>query len=571
MAVRCNSLIRGHSAISRHAVDAVLSLIKEGITPVIPLRGSISASGDLMPLSYVAGAIGGSPDIYVRVEDEGNGDYITTADVALVARGLAAVSLDARDALALVNGTSTSAAVGSLAFYEAGQLAILSACITALISEAMTARTEWSHQFLSDVRPHPGQYEASHITRSFLRGSELVSGHGATVAGAGKLVERFEGALAQDRYPLRTSPQWLGPQFEDLLSAYSQIAIELNSTSDNPSTDPNSGEVYSGGNFQATSVTSAVEKIRLGLQMVGKMLFSQTTEMLNHHMSSGLPANLAADDPSHSFCLKGLDINIAAYQSELAFLANPVSNHVQSAEMHNQAINSLALLSSRYTFEAVELVALMSASALYAACQGVDLRVLHATFVQEATTEVIAFTETYLAQTNGASACDRIRAEVYGEGARVMRKTWWEHGSASFEKRCEQTAWAFVLNIAGLDLSSKSKTHLMLPVESLSTLQAQVRERLLSSFLTHRDRFLQSPTTAQYLGRGTARLYTYVREGLDVPMHHGLDDHPSAGQYQQQKTIGSRVSVIYEAIRSGSLFSEIVGSVGDLGLRGIPS
>jgi phenylalanine ammonia-lyase len=571
MAVRCNSCIRGHSAISRHAVDAVLSLIKEGITPVIPLRGSISASGDLMPLSYVAGAIEGSPDVFVRVEDEENGDYVTTADVALAARGLAAVSLDARDALALVNGTSTSAAVGSLAFYEAGQLAILSACITALISEAMTARTEWSHRFLSDIRPHPGQYEASHITRSFLRGSELVSGHGETVAGAGKLVERFEGALAQDRYPLRTSPQWLGPQFEDLLSAHSQIAIELNSTSDNPSTDPKSGEVYSGGNFQATSVTSAVEKIRIGMQMVGKMLFSQTTEMLNHNMSSGLPANLAADDPSHSFCLKGLDINIAAYQSELAFLANPMSNHVQSAEMHNQAINSLALLSSRYTFEAVELVALMSASALYAACQGVDLRVLHATFVQEATAEVIALTETYLAQTNGASACDRVRAEVFAEGARVMRKTWWEHGSASFEKRCEQTAWAFVLNVAGLDLSSKSKAHLMLPVESLSSLQVEVQKKLLSSFLTHRDRFLQSPTTAQYLGKGTSRLYTYVRKGLGVPMHQGLDDHPSDGQHQQQKTIGSRVSVIYEAIRDGSLFSEIVVSVDDLGLRGMPN
>jgi phenylalanine ammonia-lyase len=571
MAVRCNSCIRGHSAISRHAVDAVLSLIKEGITPVIPLRGSISASGDLMPLSYVAGAIEGSPDVFVRVEDEENGDYVTTADVALAARGLAAVSLDARDALALVNGTSTSAAVGSLAFYEAGQLAILSACITALISEAMTARTEWSHRFLSDIRPHPGQYEASHITRSFLRGSELVSGHGETVAGAGKLVERFEGALAQDRYPLRTSPQWLGPQFEDLLSAHSQIAIELNSTSDNPSTDPKSGEVYSGGNFQATSVTSAVEKIRIGMQMVGKMLFSQTTEMLNHNMSSGLPANLAADDPSHSFCLKGLDINIAAYQSELAFLANPMSNHVQSAEMHNQAINSLALLSSRYTFEAVELVALMSASALYAACQGVDLRVLHATFVQEATAEVIELTETYLAQTNGASACDRVRAEVFAEGARVMRKTWWEHGSASFEKRCEQTAWAFVLNVAGLDLSSKSKAHLMLPVESLSSLQVEVQKKLLSSFLTHRDRFLQSPTTAQYLGKGTSRLYTYVRKGLGVPMHQGLDDHPSDGQHQQQKTIGSRVSVIYEAIRDGSLFSEIVVSVDDLGLRGMPN
>ncbi|KAI0967472.1 L-Aspartase-like protein [Xylaria arbuscula] len=122
--------------------------------------------------------------------------------------------------------------------------------------------------------------------------------------------------------------------------------------------------------------------MRLGLQMMGKLLFSQTSEMINNNMSNGLPPNLAADDPSLSFCLKGIDINMAAYQSELAYLAHPVSAHVQSAEMHNQSLNSLALLTTRYTIQAVEIVSLMVAGALYTTCQAIDLRVMHITFLE---------------------------------------------------------------------------------------------------------------------------------------------------------------------------------------------
>ncbi|KAI5370379.1 Putative aromatic amino acid lyase, L-Aspartase, phenylalanine/histidine ammonia-lyase, active [Septoria linicola] len=569
MAVRCNSCIRGHSAISRGAVDAVLNLLEQGITPVVPLRGSISASGDLMPLAYVAGAIEGSPDIFVRVEERKK-ISVERADQALSARGLAPISLSPRDALALVNGTSASAAVGGLVFAEAGQLSVLSACITGLISEAMAARVEWSHPFLTDIRPHPGQYEASHITRTFLQGSELVSGHHDSIPKAGKLVERFDGSLAQDRYPLRTSPQWLGPQFEDLLSAHAQIAVELNSTSDNPSTDPKGGQVYCGGNFQAAAITSAVEKIRLGLQMVGKMLFSQTTEMLNHHMS-GLPANLAADDPSQSFCLKGLDINMAAYQSELAFLANPVSNHVQSAEMHNQAINSLALLSARYTSQAVELVALLSASALYAACQAVDLRVMHATFLEKVTMQIMDICTAALpAHINQANYKD-----VVTSAGKAMRKTWWDHGAMDFGQRSEKAAWVFVLHISGLDLASRSKAHLDVPIAQLEKLQAKIKTELLSSWTVHRTGFLESPNTSKYLGTGTARLYKFVRDHLSVPIHHGLEDHPSCASTKhglsEKKTIGSHVSIIYEAIRDGRLFGELTDVVDDLGLLGLPN
>lgn len=97
-------------------------------------------------------------------------------------------------------------------------------------------------------------------------------------------------------------------------------------------------------------------------------------------LNNGLPPNLAADEPSISFTMNGVDIGMASYMSELAYLANPVSSYVQSAEMHNQAVNSLAFISTRYTEQSVELVSLISALYLYVVCQALDLRVLQNTF-----------------------------------------------------------------------------------------------------------------------------------------------------------------------------------------------
>lgn len=110
------------------------------------------------------------------------------------------------------------------------------------------------------------------------------------------------------------------------------------SATDNPLVDGETGEVHHGGNFQAMAVTNAMEKTRLSLAHIGKLLFSQSTELVNPAMNNGLPPSLAATDPSLNYHGKGVDIATAAYAAELGYLASPVSTHIQSAEMHNQAI-----------------------------------------------------------------------------------------------------------------------------------------------------------------------------------------------------------------------------------------
>lgn len=346
MLARLNSIIRGHSAVSLEIIETIVAFLQKDMTPIIPIRGSISASGDLIPLSYLAGCIQGSTDVYMRV---GNlNPKIVTAAVGLKEAGIQPIVLGAKEGLGLLNGTAASVAVASLAIYESNQIALISQMLTAMGCEALQGTAESFHAFIAKTRPHKGQIEAASNILGFLSSSELASG----VDGENKDVE----GLAQDRYALRTSSQWIGPQLEDLMLATEQITLELNSTTDNPLIDVEGDAILHGGNFQAASITSAMEKTRLSVQMLAKMLFAQCTEIINPALNRGLPPNLCADDPSLSFTMKGVDISMAAYYSEIAFLSNPVSTHVQSAEMHNQALNSLALISARYTLQVSDIL-----------------------------------------------------------------------------------------------------------------------------------------------------------------------------------------------------------------------
>jgi phenylalanine ammonia-lyase len=113
------------------------------------------------------------------------------------------------------------------------------------------------------------------------------------------------------------------------------------SATDNPLVDGETGEVHHGGNFQAMAITNDMEKTRLALHHIGKLMFAQSTELVNPNMNNGLPPSLAATDPSLNYHTKGVDIATAAYAAELGYLANPVSTHIQSAEMHNQAVKQV--------------------------------------------------------------------------------------------------------------------------------------------------------------------------------------------------------------------------------------
>ncbi|KAG9090623.1 hypothetical protein FRC06_000948 [Ceratobasidium sp. 370] len=542
--IRINSLIRGHSGVRWVLLERMVDILENNITPLVPLRGSISASGDLSPLSYVAGTIFGNEQIRVfhgkRCAEGPRG--ITSSRVALQAAGIEPLKLAPKEHLGLLNGTAFSAAVASLALNDAVHMGMLAQVLTAMGTEALVGTQASHHPFIHAVaRPHPGQVESAQQIWNLLEGSSLAQrGEEKEVT-----IEEDEGTLRQDRYPLRTAPQFIGPQLEDILHAWTVVTQECNTTTDNPLVDGETGHVHHGGNFQAMAVTNAMEKTRLALHHLGKIMFAQSTELLNPAFNRGLPPSLAASDPSVNYHAKGLDIATAAYVSELGFLANPVSTHIQSAEMHNQAVNSLALISARATVQALDVLSLLTASYLYLVCQAVDLRAQQ----RELAAGVAQIVSEELGR-NFTTSLASLQAPVFKAVMDSFEATATMDAVPRMRAAAAAASAPLVDLLAGPELTGISAFR-----ESVAGRSAELYGQLRVEYLTGK----RGPAPAAELLGNTRPVYEFVRVKLGVKMH-GLDNLNQFEEGWTDLSIGQNVALIYEAIRDGRM-QDVVASL----------
>ena len=366
MLIRANSHLIGLSGLRLELVRRMITFLNTNVTPRVREFGSIGASGDLTPLACITGALIGL-DPGFRVDFDGEDiDALT----ALERLGLAPIKLRPKEGLAMINGTSVMSGIAVNCVYDAQTLLALAMGAHALVIQALRGTNQSFHPFIHKYKPHPGQKWAARSMLGLLNGSELIRDE---LDGRQK---HKEGELIQDRYSLRCLPQFMGPIVEGLVQVRRQVAAEINSATDNPLIDSDSGLDYHGGNFLGQYIGVAMDQLRYYLGLLAKHMDSQIALLTAPEFNNGLTPSLIGNPGRKvNMGLKGLQICANSIMPLITYFGNSlVDRFATHAEQYNQNINSLGPGSANLTRQSINALQQYMAIALMFGVQAVDLR-----------------------------------------------------------------------------------------------------------------------------------------------------------------------------------------------------
>ncbi len=302
MLIRANTLMRGYSGVRASLIQMLIDMLNTGVVPLVPHQGSVGASGDLIPLAHIAAVMIGEGYAYVD-------ERCLPGAQALHAVGLNPVVLQAKEGLALINGTQYMTAYGVMAVYD-GQVAAKSADIASAVTmEALDGIPDAFDERVQQLRPHKGQITTASNLRRILQGSGRV--------------HRSHRERVQDAYSLRCVPQVHGATRDALAVAWQVMAVELNSVTDNPLILWDDQEVLSAGNFHGQPLALPLDYLGIALAELASISQYRIERLVNPTLS-GLPAFLVEGGGLHSgFMIT--QYNAAALVSENKVLAHPAS------------------------------------------------------------------------------------------------------------------------------------------------------------------------------------------------------------------------------------------------------
>jgi histidine ammonia-lyase len=355
MVVRLASLAQGYSAVRPLLLERLCQLLNLRIFPRIPCEGSVGASGDLTPLSYIAAALIGQREVSFD-------NRVMPAADALDAAGIEPIQLRPKESLALMNGTSVMTGLGCLAYERARRLGRWAAAITAMASDVLRGNRNHFDPRLFQAKPHAGQLACARWIAEDI---------------AYTAAESHRNGRIQDRYSIRCAPHVIGVLLDCLVFIRQMLETEINSSNDNPLIDPDNGDVLHGGNFYGGHVCMAMDTLKIAVANLADLADRQMALLCNPDMNNGLPADLVAQNgveqvSHHGF--KAMQISTSALAAEALKLTMPASVFSRSTESHNQDKVSMGTIASRDALRVIELTETVLSIVQLAVCQAFDLR-----------------------------------------------------------------------------------------------------------------------------------------------------------------------------------------------------
>jgi histidine ammonia-lyase len=359
MLTRIICLARGYSGVSVGLLKQMADFLNAGITPVVPCEGSVGASGDLTPMSYIGAALAGERDVFYE-------DDVMPAARALKKAGLKPYPYLPKEPLSMVNGTTTMTGIAALTVERAERILDAAIVATALSVHAMKGNAHHYHPVISEAKPFPGQAAVAKKISRLL-----------TARVSARQLEDEALEALQDPYSLRCAPQVLGVLDDALLWIKKWVEVEANSSNDNPIFDPATGQVLMGGNFYGGHIAFAMDGLKAALASAADMCDRQVMLLVNPNLNRGLPGDLVrlnGDQTGLHHGFKAMSISSSALAAEALKATMPAASFSRSTESHNQDKVSMGTIAARDAERVCTLTERVVSIHLLAAAQACDIR-----------------------------------------------------------------------------------------------------------------------------------------------------------------------------------------------------
>ena len=351
MLLRINALASGFSGIRLSTMETLLTMLNRGVHPVIPEKGSLGASGDLVPLAHMV-----LPMIGMG-QAEYHGETLTGSE-AMRRAGIPVIKLAAKEGLALINGTQVMTGIGALCVYDAVQLCKNADIIAALTCEAQSSITSAFDARVHALRGHLGQIQCAENLRKLLAGSRLSN-------------ECIPGKV-QDAYSIRCIPQIHGASRDAIEYVFDAVSREINAVTDNPLIFPEEGDVISGGNFHGQPMALALDFLAIALAEFANVSERRTERLVNPYLNNNLPAFLTPNGGLNSGFMIA-QYAAAALVSENKILAHPASVDSIPSSANQEDHVSMGTIAARKAVEILKNAQRVLAIELFTAGQAAGM------------------------------------------------------------------------------------------------------------------------------------------------------------------------------------------------------